>query len=305
MKMKFLTAVSAVAIMSAGVAMAETKTQANSNTQAQVGVSNDRNTGSNHNRDLATVPPVTGADIERGLDDAGEAISDAADSVAEGTEDAYESIRAALIDEENTREGRDVNYADIKERHTAVGMIGQDVRNNSGEAVAKVEDIILDKDGNAMLVVVANGGFMGLGEKKAAFDYDAITRQNAAGDVIMPLTEASIKTAAEFSYDVKASGENVRMIPTGGVSTAKLLKGKLVDSEGKAVANVQNIVLGAGGADRVIVAFDDVMGMGGERAALRFKDLKLTQTDTSAQFQLSAAQSTQFEAYKAAAKRSN
>jgi hypothetical protein len=50
----------------------------------------------------------------------------------------------------------------------------------------------------------------------------------------------------------------------------------------------------------VIVAFDQVLGMGGERAALDFDALKLTQTDSGVQFQLSAAQSANFEKYKKA-----
>jgi sporulation protein YlmC with PRC-barrel domain len=300
MKRTLLTAVSALALVAAMPALAAentAKTQAQADMQVNAKgnlptTNEDATTGSNHNPDLAEVPELKEGDIERGLDKAGNAISDAADSVAD-------SFRAAFIDDEEMQ-GPEVTYVTINNNNTAKGMIGKDVRNGTGESVAKVDDIILDANGDAMMVVVANGGFLGLGEKQAAFDYDAITRQNTDGDVIMPLTKAGIDSAAEFSYDRKATGDKVRVIPAGGYSMKELLKAKVIDQNGDSLAAVDNITLNSGGANRVIVAFDQVLGMGGERAALDFDALKLTQTDSGVQFQLSAAQSANFEKYKKA-----
>ena len=313
MRNALLTAVSAVAIIAAASAAhaadsasAQSGMEAKTETTVRTGGSADRNTGSNHNPGLATVPPLEGEDIERGLDNLGEAISDAADSVTTAAEDGYDNIRGALIDE-NAKivEGDAVNYITIDGRHTAGGMIGKDVRNNTSEAIAKVEDIIFDKDGRAMQIVVANGGFMGLGEKKAAFSYDTVVRRDQNGDVIMPVSEEAVKQAAEFSYDRTKASEDVRVIPANGFSANKLLKAKVIDSNGNTVANVKNLALSGGAISRVIVGFDDVMGMGGQHAVLFFDQLALSQTDTTAEFRLSAAQTAQFARYKDAVTSSN
>ena len=321
MSNKLLVAASAVALLMAAPALAaEINAEGTVSTESSVELKPavpavDRNTGSNHNpqRNLATVPEVKEDDIERGLEEVGDTINQAVESVT-GQEsrpvvradaESSQNIRGALIDGNATNEtGKNFNYITIDSRNTVAGMIGKDVRNGGGEAVAKIEDIIFDREGEAILVVVANGGFMGLGEKKAAFEYDVITRQNADGDVITPLTEVSLKNAAEFSYEAKA-GKNVRVIPAGGYSAAKLVKAKILDNNGDSVATVRDIAVSGGKASRVIVSFNDVMGMGGENAVLFFDQLKLTQKDGEPQFQLSAAQSLEFDRFKSAAVKSN
>ena len=323
MSNKLLVAVSAVALLASAPALAaELNADGTAKTETRVEVKPavpavDLNTGSNHNpqRNLATVPELKEGDIERGLEEVGDTIDQAVENVtgeetrpavrAEAEVESNQNIRGALIDGNATdKAGKDFSYVTIDSRNTVDGMIGKDVRNSSGDAVAKVEDIIFDKDGEAMLVVVTNGGFMGLGEKKAAFEYDVITRQNADGDVIAPLTEASLKNAAEFSYEAKA-GKDIRVIPAGGYSAAKLVKAEILDSKGDAVATVRDIAISGGKASRVIVSFNDVMGMGGENAVLFFDQLKLTQKDGEPQFQLSAAQSLEFDRFKSAAVKSN
>ena len=321
MSNKFLVAVSAVALLASPPAFAvELNTESGIKVQSSAELkpatpSVDRNTGSNHNpqRNLATVPELKEGDIERGLDEVSDTINQAVENVTgeetrpavKAEAESYQNIRGALIDGKATsNNGKDFSYVTIDSRNTVAGMIGKDVRNTNGDAVAKVEDVIFDRKGEAMLVVVANGGFMGLGEKKAAFEYDVITRQNAEGDVITPLTEASLKNAAEFSYEAKAE-KNVHVIPAGGYSAAKLTKAQILDNEGDSVATVRDIAVSGGKASRVIVSFNDVMGMGGENAVLFFDQLKLTEKNGEPQFQLSAAQSLEFNRFKNAAVKSN
>lgn len=320
MSNKFLVAVSAVALLAAVPAMAadvnaDSRVTTETNVELKPGVpAVDVNTGSNHNPqgNLATVPEVTEGDIERGLDEVSDTINQTVDNVA-GAEprpamgadaDGYQSIRGALIDGEAAEGDNDFSYVNIDSRNTVAGMIGKDVRNAGGDSIAEIEDIIFDRNGEATMVVVANGGFMGLGEKKAAFEYDVITRQNAEGDVITPLTEVSLKNAKEFSYDSNA-GKDVRVIPAGGYSAAQLIKGDIIDNKGDKVATVRDIAVSGGKASRVIVSFNDVMGMGGDNAVLFFDQLKLTQKDGKSQFQLSAAQSLEFDRFKSAAIKSN
>ncbi len=59
--------------------------------------------------------------------------------------------------------------------------------------------------------------------------------------------------------------------------------------------------LTARGHQAVVVGFDKVLGMGGEKAAMAFSDLKMiNKGDGEIEFQLSASQAAQFESFKAA-----
>jgi len=185
----------------------------------------------------------------------------------------------------------------IYARTTATGIIGHHVYNEKHESIAKVSDIILDKNGKASMVVVSEG-LLGMG-KTSAFDYSAITRVEDDGDVIMPLSEDSIKNAASFSYNTSYKGDDtMRMIPKNGYSVDQLLKGRLLNHKKEPVADIENIAFKGGQASRIIVGFDKTLGFGGDRAALSYSDATIIRHGSALDFQLNADKSAQFEIYK-------
>lgn len=275
MKTGILTAVSAVAIMIAAPAYAQSN--AADHTTQNDGV-------------------ITKQEMKQGWDDTKKAVSDAANDVAKATEKTYEKAKAAFIsNDQNAR----ITEVTVDERNTAKNIVGATVYNEKGESIAKVHDIILDQDGAAKMVVVADGEIFGLG-KKVAFDYDVLMSANAEGEVIAPLSEKAIDQAAEFSYDTAASGADIRVIPANGYSVAALMKAKLVDPKGTDIASVENISFANGKAENLIVGFNKVLGIGGERAALAFADTKMVRDakGDAYNFQLSTAQAAQFESFK-------
>ncbi len=211
------------------------------------------------------------------------------------TAKAYEETKAMLIGKQETDKNTPVV---INSRKTANGIIGHHVYNEKHESVAKVTDIILSKDGKAEMVVVSES-LLGMGTK-AAFDYSAITRVEDDGDVIMPLTKEILDNAASFSYDKAEgkSGEKVRVIPDNGYSVAKLLDGKLLNQKKEPVADIENISFKDGKANQIIVGFDKMLGMGGEKAALSYSDAAIIRDGEKLNFQLSTKKTAQFEAYK-------
>ncbi len=266
MKMNILATVSAIAVLAAMPAIA-------ADTQAQVKTSTEAGTTT----DLKT-------DIKNAWKD-----------VKEDTSQAYEEIKATVID---ATDGNNNTAVTIDSRKTAAGTIGKPVLNGTGERVGTVKDIIVDADGNAKFVVVADGEFPGLNGKLAAFDYNILTKQNADGDVIAPLTEESIKNAAAFSYDANDANDTTRIIPANGYSVAKLLDAQLVDPAKKNIADVDNIAFRNGRASQIIVGFDKVLGMGGEKAVMDYRQAKLIRDGNEVDFQLSSNQAAQFETYK-------
>lgn len=207
---------------------------------------------------------------------------------------AYEEIRAIVIGNEVSKNEPLV----IDSRRTASGMIGHNVYNEKNEQVAVVRDIIIDKTGKAVMIVVSDASFIQSGKTAAAFDYAAVSRIEENGDIIMPITETIISNASAFSYDRDDASDSVRVMPEDGFSTARLLKGRLINQEKEAIADVENITMKNGYATMLIVGFDKTMGFGGTLAAIAFEEVTLLRYGNSLDFQLTADKAVQFEAYK-------
>jgi sporulation protein YlmC with PRC-barrel domain len=67
----------------------------------------------------------------------------------------------------------------------ATNIVGESVYNGAGdnaENIGKVSDIVFDKDGQAKQIVIGVGGFLGVGAKNVAFDYDKLKWAEKNGD---------------------------------------------------------------------------------------------------------------------------
>lgn len=287
---KLLAAASLAVLMSAATpAMAEAELKAKTSTEVKV----ERTEGQEDAHKL------TEKEVEQGWEDTKDAVGDAANTVAEKTEKAVESVRATLFDTKaNYDNDIELEKVSIKSRMTASGMLGEPIYNVDGDRVAKIHDIILDQNGNAQMVVLADGDFTGLG-KMVAYDYSLITKKNQEGDVISSLTEEMIEQAATFSYEADSTDAKVRVMPQGGYSVAALMDGHLVTPDGESLADVDNLSFKGGKADKIIVGYNKTLNMGGEKAAIAFNDTTVVKNDKGdANFQLTAAQSGQFQTYK-------
>ncbi|MFN3130240.1 PRC-barrel domain-containing protein [Roseibium sp.] len=86
----------------------------------------------------------------------------------------------------------------------ASNMIGKSVLNTStGEAteIGTVNDLVLSRDGAIRAAIVGVGGFLGLGEKDVAIDYDRLSftaRSDGEFDVASDVTRAELENANGF-----------------------------------------------------------------------------------------------------------
>ena len=219
------------------------------------------------------------------------------EEIKEDTSEAAEDLKTYFLGNEENGQAQEVV---IVTRKTANGMIGQAVQNANNERVGTVKDIILDSSGKAQLIIIADGEFPGIDGKLVAMNYDFLSNRSADGDLMAPLTEASIDKATAFSYDVKDRSDKVAVLSDEGISVASLLEGQLVDEQMQPIGEVDNISLKNGQASDIVVGFDKILGVGGEKLALGYAEAKLIRVDGGFDFQLSANQAAQFEAYKKA-----
>lgn len=240
------------------------------------------------------LPHYTEEQAKQGLEDAKDAVSNAADRVSDKTKQAYQNIKDKVRGDDIS----EISPVDMEATTTtADSMIGQPVYDANGDRVAKVKDIILDEGGAATMIVLADGDWTGLG-KLAAFDYDMIVQSNEDSHMIAPLTEEMIDNAAEFSYEANNSDRSVKVVPKNGFSVAELLDSKLVNAKGETVAVIDNITFRDGEAENLVVAFGQTLGLGGKQASMNFESPDIVKEDGKAQFKLSEAQTEKFEEYK-------
>src|SRR5690606_5902339 len=90
------------------------------------------------------------------------------------------------------------------EGHLASDVIGESVYNGTGEEaenIGKVTDLVISPDGNVEAIVVGVGGFLGIGQKEVALEYDLIEwSEQPDGErwLVVPTTKEALEAQAEF-----------------------------------------------------------------------------------------------------------
>ncbi|HEX5959434.1 MAG TPA: PRC-barrel domain-containing protein [Hyphomicrobiaceae bacterium] len=80
-----------------------------------------------------------------------------------------------------------------------LSILGREITNKNGDS-GRVIDVLVDLDGHSGAVVVEFGGFMGIGSRKVAIDWNAL-RFRREGDrtlLIVDISREQIRDAAEY-----------------------------------------------------------------------------------------------------------
>jgi len=273
----FLTAASLAALMAASPAIghaADAKLSGDTTMKVQA-----------NNPDTPPAETVTEQDIREGWKDTKQA-----------AKDTYKDVKAAILDKTSDAP------VNIDNNQTVQVLLGQPIYSQDKKKIATLEDIILDADGTAQMVVVKDLSLLGFGGKLAAFDYGTVIKTDAKGNIVTPLSQSTIDSAAEFSYEPEKSNAKVRMIPNDGYSVSQMLDGKLLGADNKTVAEIDNISFSSGKASMVIASYGGVLNMGADHVALDFDSAQLVRTDGSVDLKLDANETKAFEKLKNAPK---
>lgn len=253
-----LMGVAALALMATYPAYAE-------DSQTNVKARGDTATYTSYSSDEET---ITKQEVERTLEKAGDSIKRAANNVAEAVDVRPDAKNEAVIQRENT---------DIRKENSADFMIGKPVKNVDGEDIGSVYDLILSEDGSIDALIIASDGRMIFGEKKAVFDFDAVNGRDVNGAVLTSLTEDQIEQAKAFDYDVTAQADGETQIKKESqVSVREMIGADIEGPEGKEIGRVSDVALDGGSASKVVIAYDQILGLGGKKAAINYEDLDVS-----------------------------
>lgn len=89
-------------------------------------------------------------------------------------------------------------------------LMGKDVVGSDGEKIGEISDVILDpQSGQARQLVISSGGFLGIGEKQIAVDFQSAQPVPGKDDLrLQSLTQADVRTLPEFRYDESMTSLN-------------------------------------------------------------------------------------------------
>ena len=97
-----------------------------------------------------------------------------------------------------------VPAATVVDSKQALGVLGRAVRDAAGEDMGRVVDVIVDSSGHVLAAVIDFGGFLGVGSRKIAVDWDALHFGQAVkndADIRLELTRDELKAAPEYKSD--------------------------------------------------------------------------------------------------------
>lgn len=91
-------------------------------------------------------------------------------------------------------------------------ILGKSVRSTAGEDMGRIVDVLVGLDGNVRAAVIDFGGFLGVGSRKIAVDWKAMTFQveGKAGRIILALTRNQVRLSPEYK-----AGESIVILGVG------------------------------------------------------------------------------------------
>ena len=91
---------------------------------------------------------------------------------------------------------------------SASQLLGQAVTNPAGENIGDINDLLFDGNGRIATAVIGVGGFLGLGEKNVAVQFDSLsilTPGDGKRTVTVSLSKEQLKAAPEFKPTEKTA----------------------------------------------------------------------------------------------------
>ena len=89
----------------------------------------------------------------------------------------------------------------ILESHDLQGILGKEVRSVTGENMGHIVDVVVDRGGQVRAAIIDFGGFLGVGSRKIAVDWNALhfpRPGDKAGRVTLEFTRDQLKAGPEY-----------------------------------------------------------------------------------------------------------
>ena len=89
----------------------------------------------------------------------------------------------------------------VLNKHEVEGVLGRDVRSAADEDMGRIVDVLVDRAGQVRAAIIDFGGFLGVGSRKIAVDWNALhfpQPGKPAERIALDLTRDQVKAAPEY-----------------------------------------------------------------------------------------------------------
>jgi hypothetical protein len=89
----------------------------------------------------------------------------------------------------------------ILNKHEVEGVLGREVRSPTDENMGRIVDVLVDRSGQMRAAIIDFGGFLGVGSRKIAVDWNALhfpQPGNSGGRIALELNRDQVKAAPEY-----------------------------------------------------------------------------------------------------------
>ena len=89
----------------------------------------------------------------------------------------------------------------ILNNHEVQGILGREVLSAANENMGRIVDVLVDRSGQVRAAIIDFGGFLGVGSRKIAVDWNALhfpPPANADEKITLELTRDQVKAAPEY-----------------------------------------------------------------------------------------------------------
>lgn len=89
----------------------------------------------------------------------------------------------------------------ILNKHEVEGVLGREVRSANDENMGRIADVLVDRTGQVRAAIIDFGGFLGVGSRKIAVDWNALhfpSPGKPGARIALELTRDQVKAAPEY-----------------------------------------------------------------------------------------------------------
>jgi hypothetical protein len=89
----------------------------------------------------------------------------------------------------------------VLNKHEVQGVLGREVRSATDENMGRIVDVLVDRTGQVRAAIIDFGGFLGVGSRKIAVDWNALhfpPPGQADGHIVLDLTRDQVKAAPAY-----------------------------------------------------------------------------------------------------------
>lgn len=247
----------------------------------------------NNTQDRAPdIPDITEQEIEEGLQEAENVISETTEDISEAMENlGDEAIEDVAQTPDQKADITLLNNIPYQERNAASSIIGESVYNMDGDIVGNVEDILLDESGQLETLVIGDGSYLSLGDKKVAVPYNKLHDKSSVGELIYPITDARIDQLPPYE----------RFDHQNKLSLNKMLEGYVLASDGRKIAEIDDVVVSDQNITYIVASEVDMSNVGGRQVAIAFEGVDITRLEDRINILLTARQSENWQDLMASA----